>query len=572
MAIVPFIRKMPYGIACRFRPVPAQTAGFVLIRKRVGIHTLNRRSKNGFFGDPILFQMASAFHASLVPELAELGAYAASDEAHEKARLVNTYLPQFRYEDTGACGAENIDVHPAYHSLLTRSRHTGISSSLFENRGEENQVCHQARAARLFLLAGLESGHLEELCQSSAAFHVLSEDYDLAAQWKPLLTSPVHDPSCRPFSQKHSATLTFAVGEDCVSASPFSSAAEAISVEVPSRRELYGISGCKSSVVNPVLDGFIVSAALEGKPSLFFVPRLLATGKVNRVFLVPAKSADAGFSAPCGHVRFEQSAGWLIGAAGAGQNLLVRVKQDLTFDHAVMLAGMMRSVLHHTVALMRQNAGERAYTVLAERALADAALDVAAASVLVQRLARALDLAQKNRQEAAFAAIMRPAIRYWLVHVSGQVVDCAIAAADCGGLAPGNLFSRARGLASHNFYFDGHAGHLVLEVIEAVRQMPDLFQQVVTALGEQISTVGARTVQVLNVAADMALSDQGAAFLLVEQLVYACASANLHELDCDSVATAYIESRLGGHWRSSYGTLSPRYNAGFILEALYPSH
>lgn len=51
----------------------------------MGVHKLNIRLRNCFFGDPVLFQSASAFYASLVPKLAELGAvYAASDKTYKK--------------------------------------------------------------------------------------------------------------------------------------------------------------------------------------------------------------------------------------------------------------------------------------------------------------------------------------------------------------------------------------------------------------------------------------------------------------------------------------------------------
>jgi len=50
---------------------------------------------------------------------------------------------------------------------------------------------------------------------------------------------------------------------------------------------------------------------------------------------------------------------------------------------------------------------------------------------------------KKIPQEAALAAIMRPAIRYWLMHILGQVIDCTVAATNRHGLQPGSLFSRA---------------------------------------------------------------------------------------------------------------------------------
>lgn len=539
----------------------------------MGVHKLNVRAKNGFFGDPILFQIASAFHASLVPELAELGAYTASDDAHEKARLVGSWAPRLCFYDAGGNRAESIDIHPAYHSLLTRSRHAGISNSLFAEEDKERHVCHQARAVRLFLLAGLESGHLEELCRSSAGFHVLKENADLFSQWKPLITSPVHDPSYRHFLQKHSASLALALGDDDMTAAALpGSLAELMYVDLQTRQDLYRVSGYKPAVVNPVADGFIVSAAFEGRQSMFFVPRLLATGQLNGISLVPVKEGGSGFAAPCCHVRFEQSAGWMVGLPEMGNSLLTRVKQDLEFDHAVMIAGTIRSVLHHAIIHIRQNRDQQPGMALAERALADAALDGAAASVLVLRLAKAQDLAADDPQEAAFAAIMRPAIRYWLLHILGQIVDCAVSLTGSHRLFPGSIFSRAQELKTRNACFEGSAARLVLDVVTAIKRMPDLFQAVIAMPGDENGMTDARTAQVLRVAADMALNDEGTAFLLVEQLVYAFASAGLRALDCDAVAAAYIESRLGGQWRSTYGMLSPRYNAGFILEALYPSH
>jgi len=87
------------------------------------------------------------------------------------------------------------------------------------------------------------------------------------------------------------------------------SRSEVIHVDLHTRRELYGIAECKSAVVNPVADGFIVSAVFKGRLSLFLVPRLLATGAVNGIFLTPMKRLDTGFLAPCCNVRFEPERG-----------------------------------------------------------------------------------------------------------------------------------------------------------------------------------------------------------------------------------------------------------------------
>lgn len=58
---------------------------------------------------------------------------------------------------------------------------------------------------------------------------------------------------------------------------------------------------------------------------------------------------------------------------------------------------------------------------------------------------------------------------------------------------------------------------------------------------------------------------------LTEQLAYAAAAAELRQLGADDVADAFIETRLGGQWRSTYGMLDARHNAERILDQLYPA-
>jgi len=538
----------------------------------VDVHKLSAQRRNDFFGDPILFQIASTFHASLVPELADLGDYTASDDANEKARLVSSWLPRSCFYDAWGNRTENMDVHPAYHSLLIRSRHAGINNSLFAEEDKEKHIRHQARAVRLFLLAGLENGHLEELCYSNAGLHILRENADLFSQWKPLLTSLIHDPSRKHFQKKQSASLALALEEVGITASSLSgSFAEPIYVDQQIKQNLYRISGYKPDVVNPVADGFIVSAIFEGSLSMFFVPRLLVTGQINGISLVSNRDKN-DFSVPRSHIRFEHSAGWMIGLPEMGKNLLAQIKQNLEFDHAVIIAGMIRSVVQHVVIYVRQNHDQKRRKTLAERALADAALDVAAASVLVLRLAKAQDLATNDLQEAAFAAIMRPVIRYWLLHILGQITDCAISLVGRNSLFPGSIFSRAQELKTRIFSFESSTVHLLLDVVNTIKQIPDLFQAVIAMPYHGGGETDTRTAQILRVVADMVLNDEGTSFLLVEQLIYAFASVGLRTLDCNIIATAYVESRLSGQWRSTYGMLSPHHNASFILEALYPSN
>lgn len=534
---------------------------------------------NSFFGDPILFQIAAGFHAALLPEFADLGAYAAGEEAQNRARLITRLRPKLRLYDDWGQRLENVDIHPAYHSLLTRARHAGIAGSLYEKEGEEAHVRHRARTMRLFILAGLDTAHLQELCLTSAGLGCLKDNSGLFGQWETLLSSRMHDPSEKPFPQKEGAALSFAILEDGEHPHElFSGArAEKIFVGEETAGSVCGVNGEKAAVINPLADGFLVSATFEKEPCVFLVPRILATGEKNGISLAPAVVGAVANVKPEANLHFVDSAGWMIGEKGVGAQILDAMRERLTFDATVMTAGVMRAAMRASVDLMRHisgvAAGKNSTKAMAPgaRALADAALDCAAASVLIMRLARAIDLAAEKPLEKAFAAIIAPALGLWLPRVAWQVVDCAVAVNDNYVVMEGSNIDRIYRFLQRNRSMEVTTTHMVKKFITALETNQDAFETIVSSLGSEIGTIGVRTAEVLRVAARMALDDASCAFVLLEQLLYTVASAALRQLEVDVVATAFVESRLGGQWRSTYGTLSPRFNAGFILESLYPT-
>ena len=69
----------------------------------------------------------------------------------------------------------------------------------------------------------------------------------------------------------------------------------------------------------------------------------------------------------------------------------------------------------------------------------------------------------------------------------------------------------------------------------------------------------------------MALRDEGSARILTEQLALTAAAAELRRLGMTRIADAFTETRLGGLWRSTYGMLDSRQDAGAILQELFPA-
>ena len=123
----------------------------------------NMMRKNAFLDDAVLFRFSSLLPTPLLAGFEEIGAFVASREAQDLARLANIHRPVLRRENEWGDGIQQLETHPAYHALLRRSRQAGLCSSLWENGPAENGVRYQSRAIRLFLIAGLETGHLNEL-------------------------------------------------------------------------------------------------------------------------------------------------------------------------------------------------------------------------------------------------------------------------------------------------------------------------------------------------------------------------------------------------------------------------
>ncbi|WP_295896339.1 acyl-CoA dehydrogenase family protein [uncultured Bartonella sp.] len=534
----------------------------------------NIMRKNAFLDDAVLFRFSSLLPTPLLAGFEEIGSFVASREAQDLARLANIHRPVLRRENEWGDGIEQMETHPAYHALSRRSRQAGLCSSLWENGPAENGVRYQARTIRLFLMAGLETGHLNAITSTSAGISALLSEADLFSKWQNVLLSHQHDYSSRPISSKRSAILTFACDEvinNLQGLSPVSTATR-VSFDSTSGRDIYRIDAVKQSVLNPTADGFFVTAEVGGQKCCFFISRFLETGALNGNISVDYLIHRAGeCSAAEGQVSFANSLGWLIGKIGEGDKVIRDVETMTQFDQAVISAGVLRAALQAGINFFRRFNPRQVLPPLTERIFADLSLDIVAAQCLVMRLARAFDHAVENRSEAAFARIMTPIVA---IHISGLVVPVV-----------GEIIAQ---MGPQAFLFDsrlarmlsdapvrtmkGNGGNdIVVDTIRLGERAPGLFQGLLDQIGRDIGAAGPKTVEILHAAAQVAASDIGAGRLFIEQMAYAAAAGALKQTEMNHITAAYIESRLGGQWRSSYGMLSARHHAGHILDTLYPA-
>ncbi|WP_332061064.1 acyl-CoA dehydrogenase family protein [Bartonella sp. CB74] len=534
----------------------------------------NSRRKNAFLSDTLMFRIASTLPTFLLASFEEMGDFVASHEAKDLSYLANHYRPVLRYNDEWGKSIEQLEIHSSYQALQRYSRQAGLVTSLWENATSENGVRYQARAIRLALSASLETGHLNEVVITSAAIAVLISDIELFKKWQNVLLSREYDLSSKPINDKIAASLTCAFDNMEKSEKHFFNfpSAQKISFDEKMGRDLYRLNVVKTNVINPVVDGYLVSAELEGNLSCFLIPRVQENGALNGIISIRNLVQRPGEnSTPEGVVDFQGSYGWLLGNAGEGVKVIKDIETMMRFDQSVISAGVLRAALQFGIDFFRQKMPNQPLPPLTERIFADIALDIAASQALVFRLARAFDNAANDRSEAAFARIMTPIIAYHVSQLVVPIIGEIIAQIGIESFVEGNPLSQMLCNGPARIVRNSSANQLVKDAILIAEKAPGLFQKLLEKIAVDIGPAGPRAIEIIKSAVNMASTNEGAGRFFVEQVAYAVAAASLRYVDIEHVANAYMESRLGGQWRSSYGMLIARYNAGHLLNVLYPS-
>ncbi|MBB5073078.1 putative acyl-CoA dehydrogenase [Bartonella callosciuri] len=534
----------------------------------------NNRRKNAFLSDTLMFRIASTLPKFLLASFEEIGDFVASPEAWELSSLANRHQPVLLYNDNWGQPIEKLEIHSSYQALQQYSRQAGLVTSLWENTPSENGVRYQARAIRLALSAGLETGHLNEVITTSAAIAALISDVELFRKWQNVLLSRQYDVSSKPVNSKKAASLTCAFDdvEQREKYSFNSPSVRKVSFDEKMGRDLYRLNVVKTNVINPIVDGYLVSAELDGHLSCFLVPRLQENGAFNGTISIRHLVQRSGESVtPEGVVDFQGSYGWLLGNIGEGLKVIKDIETMMRFDQSVISAGVLRSALQFGIDFFRQKTPDQPLPPLTERIFADIALDVSAAQALVLRLAQAFDNAASDRSEAAFARIMTPIIAYHVSQLVVPIIGEIIAQLGIESFIEGNPLSQMLNNGPARIVRNISANQLVKDAILIAEKAPGLFQKLLEKIAFDIGPAGPRTIEIIKSAVEMALANEGAGRFFVEQVAYAAAAAALRSTDIEHVTNAYMESRLGGQWRSSYGMLIARYNAGHLLNILYPS-
>jgi putative acyl-CoA dehydrogenase len=518
---------------------------------------------NAFAADPVLGACLEAgLDEATEEELGEAGAYWGSVEAHEVARIAVEHGPGFRRFDHEGRRVDQVEMHPAYHALLNRGVTAGVLSSAWEEGGEEHNQ-HRLRAARLFLTAGCERGHLLPVSATHAAVAALAHAPDLEAELFPLIASRRYDRRPVPLAEKEGALVTFALSER--------PSAESLRGDL-SGSDRVTVSGERWLVAAPGADMILVLAETAQGPAAVMVPRHAPenTGAVTIETLVaPVGLGAQAFAA----VAFDGATGRLVGEPGRGTQVLRDARTLTQLDSAVIAAGALRNgvarAAHHARYAV---AGGRAPIAdpLQARVLADLALESAAITALVIRVAHAFDTAFEREGDHAIARIVTPAARIHALKAAASFAAEVTAALGSTAAGAGHPAARIGPDLIALAEWQGRATDAAADLAVTVARDGNVLADALDELGADIGQQNLDILEDVQRLGERAAGDPAVAFVFAEQLAMAAAAAAMRRNLPRVVADAYVTSRLRDRYRTGYGALDGRFDAAAIIDFILP--
>ncbi|PJI97260.1 putative acyl-CoA dehydrogenase [Acidovorax sp. 69] len=528
-------------------------------------------------------QDALRLHAPDLPlaGLTALGAEMGSAEMQTHARLANTHKPQLRTHDRFGHRTDVVEFHPSYHALIGAALRHGLHATPWSRT--DTAHAHTERAAGFMMFTEAEPSVLCPVSMSYAVTPALRSaggNPAVWADWSAGLASTQYDPRLALFSQKSALTMGMGMTEKQGGSDVRANTTQAVADGEDAWGPRYRITGHKWFFSAPMCDAFLILAQAPGGLTCFFLPRVVpggADGSVNNIRIQRLKDKLGNHANASSEVEFIDAIAWRVGEEGRGVAQILEMGTMTRLDCALGTSGLMRQALsialHHT----RQRAAFGKKLIdqpLMRNVLADLALESEAATALSIRLANAFDHKDQSEHEAVMARLLTPVAKFWVCK-RGSVF--AQEAMECLG-GNGYVEEGGEGVMARiyremplNSIWEGAGNIMALDLLRAVRRA-----DTAAALADELAPVrGAhpaldRMASALPLRVD-AMTTEAEARRLAQDVALAVQAALLVRSAPASVFGAFCDSRLGGDWGYSFGTLGTGADLDALLARALPT-
>src|SRR5450631_80249 len=492
--------------------------------------------------------------ADAADELSAFGRHWGSAAMAARGRIANENTPKLRSFDARGFRRDEVEFHPAYHELMGASAQAGLHNATWTVDGRPaGGVTEVVRAAKFYMAAQVEAGHLCPITMTRASIAALAAQPDLLAQTMPLIARRAYDPTFAPWWTKRGMTLGMGMTEKQGGTDVRSNMTRA-----ERAGDAYRITGHKWFMSAPMCDAFLVLAQADEGLTCFFMPRFKPDGSVNAVQFQRLKDKLGNRSNASSEVEFVDAYAERVGDEGKGIRTIIQMVQLTRQDCAIASAGLMRSGLAHALHHARYRSVFQKHLAdqpLMQAVLADMALHVEASIALVMRLCRSFDRAPDDPNEAAFMRLLTPAIKYWVCKSAPGFLYEAMECLGGNGYVEEGILARHFRESPVNAIWEGSGNVMCLDVLRALSREVEATSAVLQGLVEE--TAG------LPGAADAAASigkafrrpdSERVARLAVEKLALLAAAAALNKVSPHQ-AELFAVTRLAGNHASMYGAV-----------------
>ncbi len=482
----------------------------------------------------------------------------------------NRHRPLLRTHDAQGHRIDTVDFHPAWHRLMDTAKAHGVAGLSWQ---PPRPGAHVARAALSFLHHQAEAGSSCPLTMTHAAVPVLRREPALA-EWAAKAAAPHYDPRDVPIAEKAGITVGMGMTEKQGGSDVRSNRTRATPLAGEGE---YALVGHKWFFSAPMSDGWLVLAQAPGGLSCFLLPRRLPDGSRNALRLMRLKDKLGDWANASSEVEFCGAWARRIGEEGRGVATIIEMVMLTRLDCMLGAAAEMRmalaQALHH--ARHRSAFGRRLVEQpLMANVLADLALESEASTALALRIARAVDAAARDPQEAAFARVATAVGKFWICRRAAGFVNEAQECLGGAGYIEESMLPRLYRQAPLNSIWEGSGNVQCLDVLRALSREPQSRQALLRELEQARGLDGAYDVAFAALQRTLddtvAVVAEATARRVAASLAILLQAATLLRAG-SPVACPFVASRLADSAPPAYGMLDATVSFADILERAWPS-
>jgi putative acyl-CoA dehydrogenase len=508
--------------------------------------------------------------------LQALGQQVGSAEMQTHARLANVFTPQLKTHSRSGHRIDEVEFHPSYHALMSAATAAGLHGTPFAEAEQTTGTAHLNRAAAFMLFTELEPSMLCPISMTYAVTPALRDNAAIYRDWSPSLTSRAYDPALKPFSEKAGLTMGMGMTEKQGGSDVRANTTQAVADGSDGWGQRYTVTGHKWFFSAPMCDAFLILAQTSAGLSCLFLPRVLPDGTLNKLFIQRLKDKLGNKANASSEVEFAGATAWLVGEEGRGVPQILAMGTMTRLDCALGTSGLMRQALsialNHTT--QRSAFGKKLIDQpLMKNVLADLALESEAATALSLRLARSFDRTG-DAHEQAMQRLLTPVAKFWICKRGSYFAQEAM---ECLG-GNGYVEEGGEGIMARiyrempvNSIWEGAGNIMALDLLRALRKA-----DAGAALAHELAPAKGMHPALDHLAVSLPtrvelMATEMEARRLAQDVALAVQAALLAQTAPGAVFGAFCDSRLGGDWGLSFGSLGAGLDFDRIIQRALPT-